>query len=94
MKRRVPIVAISADEHEESRIFANEGRIGFPLLRDADLKVATAYGVAMKGDDIAIPSTFIITQSGHIHWKKVGETQVDRADLDRVLDLLDGLLAT
>ena len=89
----MPIVAISADEHAESKIFAKEGRIGFPLLRDGDLKVATAYGVAMKGDDIAIPSTFIITQSGEIHWKKVGETQVDRADLDQVITLLDEILA-
>jgi peroxiredoxin len=87
----VKLVAISADEHEESRIFAKEGKIHFPLLRDGDLKVADAYGVAMKGGDIAIPATFIITKSGRIHYKKVGETQVDRADLDHVLELLDGL---
>ncbi len=84
-------MAISADSHDESRILAKEGRIGFSLLSDADLAVATAYGVAMQGKDIAIPATFIIDQAGNIHWKKVGETQMDRADFDRVLALLDGV---
>ena len=94
MKRRVAIVAISADEHVESVNFAREGRIGFPLLRDSDLRVATAYGVAMVGDDIAIPSTFVIDTDGTIAWKKVGETQFDRADVDEVFRVVDGLLAT
>lgn len=87
------LVAISADEAEESVILAREGRIGFPLLRDADLRVADAYGVAMQNREIAIPSTFIITTSGVIHWKKVGETQIDRADFDEVLAIVDTLLA-
>jgi peroxiredoxin len=62
-------------------------------LSDLDLSVATAYGVAMLDEDIAIPATFIITQGGLIHFKKVGETQADRADLDDVLTILDQLLA-
>ncbi len=74
-----------------SQKLAKQGRIGFPLLRDGDLKVADAYGVAMKGDDIAIPATFIITQSQEIHFKKVGETQADRADVDVIFAELDKL---
>ncbi len=85
------MVAISADEHAESRIFANEGNLPFPLLRDGDLQVANAYGVAMVGDDIAIPSTFVIGRDGRIHAKWVGETMADRPELDEVLTLLDSL---
>lgn len=86
------MVAISADEPDESRSLAKEGRVGFPLLHDPGVAVANAYGVAMQGDDIAIPATFVIGQEGHIHYKAVGETMADRADLDEVLAILDGLL--
>ncbi len=86
------VVAISVDEPEASVNFAREGHIGFPLLRDADLAVAKAYGVAMKDGELAIPATFIVTRSGNIHYRKVGETQADRADFDEVLGELDVLL--
>jgi alkyl hydroperoxide reductase subunit AhpC len=72
--------------------FARQGKIKFPLLRDPDLRVADAYGVAMQNREIAIPSTFIVDREGNIHWKTVGETQMDRADFDEVLELIDGLL--
>lgn len=86
------MVAISADELDESRSFAKEGHVGFPLLHDPGVQVANAYGVAMKGDDIAIPATFVIGQTGHIHYKTVGETMADRPDLDEVLAIVDDLL--
>lgn len=86
-------MAISADEPDESENFARQGRIPFPLLHDEGVRVADSYGVAMLDVEVAIPSTFIITTSGHIHWKTVGETMADRADMDEVLALLDALLA-
>ena len=85
------MVAISADEPEESVIFAREGHLKFPLLRDPDLSVADAYGVAMQNREIAIPATFIISQSGTIEWKTVGETMADRPDLDEIIEVIDGL---
>ena len=90
----MPLVAISADDIDESKRFAKEGRLSFPLLSDSNLLVAEAYGVAMKGDDIAIPATIVISPAGVITYKKVGETQIDRADVDVVLAEVDKLLAS
>ena len=54
------------------------------------MKVIKAYGVAMDGEDIAVPSTFIIRQDRTIHWKHIGETMADRPpneDLPALADL-------
>ena len=34
--------------------------------------------VTMEGEDIPVPSTFIVRQDRTIHWKHVGETMADR----------------
>ncbi len=74
----VELVAISADPQEDSKKFIAEKGITAPLLSDVSLKVASAYGVAMKGRDIAVPSTFILRQNGTIAWRHVGESMADR----------------
>ena len=72
------MVAISVDTAEESAKLAREKGLHYPLLRDADLHVASAYGVAMKGKDIAVPSVFVVRSDRAITWSKVGETMADR----------------
>lgn len=57
---------------------ASELRIGFPLLADPGLEVASRYGVAMKGRDIAVPSVFIVDRAGRIVFSKIGENVIDR----------------
>jgi peroxiredoxin len=57
----------------------------FPLLSDPDLRVATAYGVAMKGRDIAVPSVFVVRTDRSIAFRKVGETMADRPTADEVV---------
>jgi peroxiredoxin len=57
----------------------------FPLLSDADMRVVTAYGVAMKGRDIAVPSVYVVRQNRTIAFHKVGETVGDRASPDEVV---------
>lgn len=57
----------------------------FPLLSDADLRVAAAYGVAMSGRDIAVPSVFVVRPDRVIAWKCVGETMADRPGVEEVL---------
>jgi hypothetical protein len=42
----------------------------------------------MKGEDIAVPSVFVISRDRRIVWRQVGETPLDRADLDDVLEQL------
>jgi len=62
--------------------------LGFPLLSDADLRVAKAFGVAMAGRDIAVPATFLVAKGGRILKRYIGETMADRPDLDAILAAL------
>ncbi len=44
----------------------------------------------MKGDDIAVPSTFVIRRDGAIVWHYVGETMMDRpyiAEVARAIEV-------
>jgi len=79
------MVAISVDEPDESTKLARELGLTFPLLRDADLHVASDYGVAMKGRDIAVPAVFVVRGDRSIAWKVVGENMADRARARHVL---------
>ena len=74
----VSLVAISADTAAESSRFAAEAKLPFPLLADPGLKVAVAYGVAMAGREIAVPSVFLIRRDGQIDTVKIGENMADR----------------
>ena len=87
--RGVGIAAISVDEREDSVGLAERLRIQFPLLSDQGLKVASAYGVAMKGRDIAVPATFVVLPGGATYWRKVGESMTDRPTRDEILGVVD-----
>lgn len=67
--------------------------MNFPLLSDADVAVATAYGVAMKGSDIAIPATLLVMPSREVYWKYVGENPSDRPPEDVLFEQLALALA-
>lgn len=79
------LVAISVDAPEDSAKLATELGLGFPLLADSDLRVASAYGVAMKGRDIAVPSVFVIAPARTIAWRKVGDDMTDRPTAAEVM---------
>ena len=81
---------MSVDAPETSRGLAKRlGGLGFPLLSDPDLAVATAYGVAMEGMDIAVPSIFLIAPGGTIVWRDIGERVDDRPTMQWLLWQLD-----
>ena len=80
------MVAISVDPAADSSKLAAELGLHFPLLSDADLHVASEYGVAMKGRDIAVPSVFVLRRDRTIAWKKIGEDMVDRPSASDVLE--------
>lgn len=82
-------MAISADSREDSASFAADDGITVPLLSDPELRVISAYGVAMDGDDIAVPASFIIRPDGTIYWSYVGETMADRPDAAELLKLAE-----
>ena len=72
------LVAISVDPAADSTKLAKDLGLTFPLLSDADLHVASDYGVAMAGRDIAVPSVFVVRADRSIAWKVVGEDMTDR----------------
>ena len=71
--RGVGLAAISVDPPDASARLARELELGYPLLSDADLHVAIDYGVAMQGEDIAVPAVFIVLPDRRVFWKHVGE---------------------
>ena len=83
------LAAISVDPVDDSTRLAGKLGIGFPLLADPELKTALAYGVAMKGDDIAVPSIFIVGRDRRIHYRHVGESIMDRPSPYTILDAID-----
>ena len=74
----MPLVAISVDEAADSLELAEDLGLEFPVLSDADLSVAKAYGVAMEGRDIAVPAVFVVNRDRSIYFRYVGENQADR----------------
>ena len=80
------MVAISADTQEDSAEFIADKGITVPLLSDPDLKVINAYGVAMAGEDIAVPASFIIDGEKSTHWRYVGENMTDRPSEEELLE--------
>lgn|SRR5690606_30899319 len=89
----VRVVAISADSAADSRALRERLGLPFPLLSDPDAAVAAAYGVAMKRQDIAIPSTFVVLPDRTIAWSYVGENASDRPQAELVLEQLSQYLA-
>jgi peroxiredoxin len=78
-------VAISVDPAADSTKLAKDLGLTYPLLSDADLAVASTYGVAMAGRDIAVPSVFVVRADRSIAWKAVGENMTDRPKATDVL---------
>jgi peroxiredoxin len=82
------VVAISVDDANDSRRLRERLGLNFPLLSDADVAVAAAYGVAMKSQDLAIPAVMIVMPNREVFWKYVGENPSDRAPADVVFEQL------
>mgnify|MGYP002641570848 CR=1 FL=1 len=83
--RGASIVGISVDQPETSRKLHRKLGLGFPLLSDPDMKVIKAYGVAMDGRDIAVPSIFILNAKRRIIWSEVADDFTDRPGAGEVL---------
>ena len=75
-KEKVQILAVSVDNHDESKKFGEtlskrfDGEFDFPLLEDKDHKVINRYGVFNPdGKGWPHPSTFILDPKGLVRWK-------------------------
>lgn len=87
------MVAISSDPAADSKQLRERLGLNFPLLTDEGVAVASAYSVAMKGENIAVPSTFVVMPNREVFWKYVGETPADRPAKPVVFEQLEAALA-
>jgi peroxiredoxin Q/BCP len=86
------ILGVSVDDVESKKAFAEEFGLPFPVLADADKKVASSYGVLTKYMglmELARRDTFIIDPQGKVarHYVKVdpkGHSQMVLAELKRL----------
>jgi thioredoxin-dependent peroxiredoxin len=62
----VQIVGVSFDSAESHQKFIAKHNLNFPLLADADGRIADAYGVRMTGRDMARRVSFLIGLEGRI----------------------------
>lgn len=67
-KAGADVVGVSLDDVESHADFARKYHVPFPLLSDADRKVAQAYGVltSQKGMHYARRTTFLIDPEGNV----------------------------
>jgi peroxiredoxin len=73
------------DLPETSKKLHRRLNLDFPLLSDPEMKVIKAYGVAMDGRDIAVPSIFILDSQRRIVWSDVSDDFTDRPGVGEVL---------
>lgn len=84
------LLAISVDSPADSLRVVQSGKLSFPILSDADRRVIQAYGVVHsgggpRGEDIAMPSMFLVDRSGKIVWEHVARRVVDRPSPEAVI---------
>ena len=65
-KDNVEVIGVSFDSAESHQKFIAKYKLNFPLLADADGKIADAYGVRMTGRDMARRVSFLIGLDGKI----------------------------
>jgi peroxiredoxin Q/BCP len=63
-KLNTVVLGISTDTLEDQGKFTDKEKLNFPLLADADKKVATAFGVLNTQRGFANRSTFVIDKNG------------------------------
>jgi len=94
-KDRVQILAVSVDNHEESKKFGEmlrqrfDGEFDFPLLEDKDHKVIDRYGLYNPdGKGWPHPATFVIDTKGVVRWKFIEVDYKKRASNDQIRQAL------
>ena len=65
-KDNIAVIGVSFDSGESHQRFIAKYKLNFPLLVDADGKIADAYGVRMTGRDMARRVSFLIGLDGRI----------------------------
>lgn len=65
-KQWVAVLGVSMDDAESHKKFIKEHNLNFPLLVDAEGKIATAYGTKMASRNMTRRVSFLIDKNGTI----------------------------
>jgi len=82
------LVAISADEPRDLDALRERLALTFPLVSDASLAIAEAYGVREKGEDLSLPATLVVGPKRVVRFARVGKNPIDRPAVDEILAVL------
>lgn len=87
------LLVISVDPPETSREVIRKQRLGFSILSDGDCRVIRDFGVlhrggGLEGNDIAVPSMFLINRQGRLVWFRKATRITDRPDPREVLTVI------
>ncbi len=97
----VNVVFIAAEKREgmfKPEKFLEKHPIRFPFLLDEDRAVTKAYGLyhrlGMDAINIAHPATVAIDGNGTVRYIYRGESQTDRAPMEKILEAVRKLVAS
>jgi peroxiredoxin len=83
------VVGLAYQNQSEAGQSANNAGTAYPILADADHKVADQFGVFnLLKDGVAAPAVFIIDRSGRIVWSHIGKNISDRPASKTILEKL------
>ncbi len=84
---------MSRDEVDDSRSFARDYGIAFPLISDTKGDISRAF-VGIDVNDHSIPGIVVIRRDGAVVFRQVAKTKDDRLTARQVLDAIDRSLGT
>ena len=90
------MLAISVDPPEVSARVVYEDHLPFTILCDEDRAVTTRYGLlhahgGHAGDDVPVPTQFLVKSDGTIAWRHVATVIYDRAYPGETLAAIEAL---
>jgi peroxiredoxin len=83
------VVAVSTDDLETAREHAFDDELPFELASDVEMTAIRAWGVRHKGQDLAVPSVFVVDRDSVLRFAEIGESINDRALLSDLLAVLE-----
>ncbi len=95
----IQVVFIAAEKREgmfKPAKFLEKHPVSFPFLLDEDRTVTKAYGLynrlAKDAINIAHPATLVIDGGGTVRYIYRGDSQIDRAPMEKVLEAVRKLV--
>ena len=92
------MLAISVDDHEDSKRFAqvlqndSQGDFDFPFLEDKDHKVIDSYGLFNdQGQGWPHPAVYVIDKKGIVQWRFIETDFTVRASNDEIVQALKNI---